>query len=219
MDLLTGLETLFVVAAVSAASPIIAVLLPGQRIPQLILLILGGVIIGPQVLGLGVTLEIELIANVGLGLVFLLAGFEIDLQRIKGHPLVQACIGWLLSLAIAFGIAVFLVSSGFALNSLVIGLVLTTTALGTLLPMLRDADILTTRFGSFMLAIGTVGEFGPVVAIAVLLSGDNPIDGSSSMSSLGRLIIARPMASICCSPPENVPAAWLLRSPRIGNRS
>ena len=52
-----------------------------------------------------------------------------------------------------------------------------------------------------------------------IISGDRPIDGSSSMRSLGRLIIARPMASICCSPPENVPAAWFLRSPRIGNRS
>jgi len=72
MDLvLSGLATLFVVAAVSAAAPILAVLL-GQRIPQLILLILGGVIIGPQVLGLEVTAEIELIKNVGLGLVFLL---------------------------------------------------------------------------------------------------------------------------------------------------
>jgi hypothetical protein len=46
-----------------------------------------------------------------------------------------------------------------------------------------------------------------------IMSGDRPIDGSSSMSSLGRLIIARPMASICCSPPENVPAGCLDRSP------
>ncbi len=36
-------------------------------------------------------------------------------------------------------------------------------------------------------------------------SGARPIDGSSSMSSAGRAISARPMASICCSPPERVP--------------
>ena len=52
MDLLSDLQTLFVVAAVSATAPILAVLLPGQRVPQLILLILGGILIGPQVLGL-----------------------------------------------------------------------------------------------------------------------------------------------------------------------
>jgi alpha,alpha-trehalase len=78
MDVLSGLETLFVVAAVSAVAPILAVLVPGQRIPQLILLILGGVLIGPEVLGLEVSPELELIANVGLGMVFLLAGFEIN---------------------------------------------------------------------------------------------------------------------------------------------
>ena len=101
MDVLTGLETLFVVAAVSAAAPIIAVLLPGQRIPQLILLILGGVLIGPQVLGLEVSPEIELIANVGLGLVFLLAGFEIDPAMLFDRPGRLAVIAWLASAVVA----------------------------------------------------------------------------------------------------------------------
>ena len=38
--------------------------------------------------------------------------------------------------------------------------------------------------------------------------GDRPSEGSSSIRSLGKFIIARPMASICCSPPESVPPAW-----------
>ncbi len=71
-----------------------------------------------------------------------------------------------------------MVSTGFALNTLVIGLALTTTALGTLLPLVRDADILNTPFGSHVLAIGTVGEFGPIVMIALLLTGDNPLDSA-----------------------------------------
>ena len=55
--------------------------------------------------------------------------------------------------------------------------------------------------------------------IRFIMIGDRPIEGSSSMSSLGRLIIARPIASICCSPPENVPAGCFERSRRMGNRS
>jgi hypothetical protein len=39
-------------------------------------------------------------------------------------------------------------SSGLALDTLVIGLALTTTALGTLVPMLRDAWLIDSRFGS-----------------------------------------------------------------------
>ena len=49
--------------------------------------------------------------------------------------------------------------------------------------------------------------------------GDNPIEGSSSSSIFGLLINALPMASICCSPPDSVPAACFLRSFRRGSRS
>ena len=52
--------------------------------------------------------------------------------------------------------------------------------------------------------------------IRCIISGDRPIDGSSSISSFGRLIIARPMASICCSPPEKVPGR--LRAPLLQDR-
>ena len=68
-----------------------------------------------------------------------------------------------------------MVTTGFGLNTLILGLALTSTALGTLLPMLRDAGALETRFGGFVLAIGTVGEFGPIVAVALLLTGANPV--------------------------------------------
>ena len=39
-------------------------------------------------------------------------------------------------------------------------------------------------------------------------SGARPSEGSSSRSSRGCAISARPIASICCSPPESVPAFW-----------
>ena len=38
------------------------------------------------------------------------------------------------------------------------------------------------------------------------------MEGSSITISLGLDISARPMASICCSPPERVPAIWFRRS-------
>ena len=48
--------------------------------------------------------------------------------------------------------------------------------------------------------------------------GASPIDGSSSSRSFGWVMSARPIASICCSPPESVPPAWLLRSRSLGKR-
>jgi len=49
--------------------------------------------------------------------------------------------------------------------------------------------------------------------------GDRPMEGSSSISMEALLMSARPMASICCSPPDMVPASCLRRSFRRGNSS
>ena len=56
-----------------------------------------------------------------------------------------------------------------------------------------------------------------IAKICWISLGASPIDGSSRSSSRGRAISARPIASICCSPPDIVPAAWLTRSLSRGN--
>ncbi len=48
-------------------------------------------------------------------------------------------------------------------------------------------------------------------------TGANPIEGSSNIKSFGSLIRERAIASICCSPPDNVPPSWLCLSFKIGN--
>jgi Kef-type K+ transport system membrane component KefB len=50
-----------------------------------------------------------------------------------------------------------------------------TTAIGTLIPILKDADELRTRFGSYLLAAGAIGEFGPILLITLILSTTNPV--------------------------------------------
>jgi Kef-type K+ transport system membrane component KefB len=47
---------------------------------------------------------------------------------------------------------------------------LTTTGLGALLPILRDGGQLETPFGRHLLAAGTIGEVGPIVATSLALS-------------------------------------------------
>ena len=164
---------LIIVAAVLA--PLAAEALRRFRIPGVVLEIAFGIVIGQQVLGLAdVTPVVAGFGNLGLSFLMFLAGYEIDLDRIKGRPLDRATRGWFLSLVVALGVAAFLVATGFALSDLLIGLCLTTTALGTLLPMLSDAGVLESRFGALVLAVGTVGEFLPIVAIALLLTSDNP---------------------------------------------
>ena len=49
--------------------------------------------------------------------------------------------------------------------------------------------------------------------------GARPSDGSSMIRTFGLVNRARPMASICCSPPESDVPLTVLRSARRGNRS
>ena len=171
----TSASSLTLIVVVAVLAPLLAEWLKRFRVPGVVLEIGLGILIGQQVLGwASVTTVVASFGNLGLSFLMFLAGFEIDLDRIKGRPLNRATIGWFVSLAVALGVAAVLVVTGFAISDLLIGLALTTTALGTLLPMLRDADALESEFGALILAVGTVGEFLPIVAIALLLTSDNP---------------------------------------------
>jgi len=62
-----GLETLLAVTLVAALAPIVVAVLPGPKIPQVVVLILAGILIGPHGLGLADSGSIQLFSDIGLG--------------------------------------------------------------------------------------------------------------------------------------------------------
>ena len=86
------------------------------------------------------------------------------------HTLALAGVGRLLSLVMAFVASAILHGTGFVISTTLIAVTLCTTAMGTLLPILRDAGELETPFGTFVLAAGTVGELGPMLLIGLLFT-------------------------------------------------
>jgi Kef-type K+ transport system membrane component KefB len=176
----SALPSLVLIAAAAVLAPIISHQTRGLRVPTVVIELGLGILIGPYVLKLvHPNSLVSALSDMGLTFLMFLAGYELDLNRVKGQPLRLATLGWLISLALALGLAFALVSSGLALDTLIVGLSLTTTALGTLLPVLGDSGVLPTKFGAYVLGIGTVGEFGPVVMVAVLLTHKDPrISGS-----------------------------------------
>ncbi len=187
MSLQEGLDTLLVVSLVAALAPLIAGLLQRWKVPQVVLLILGGILVGPDVLGWGEPDTIELIANVGLGFLFLLAGYELELGLFRRRPGRLATSAWLVTVAAALVVTGVLETIGFVEAFVPIAIGLTTTALGTLLPILRDNDMLGGRFGSHILAAGAVGEFMPIVAITIFLGASGSFVGLLSLLAMGAL--------------------------------
>jgi Kef-type K+ transport system membrane component KefB len=163
------------VLAVAAAAPFIAEaagrLHAGLVVPIVVVELLLGAIIGPDVLGLADMDEIlEFLGQLGLAFLFFFAGYEIDFERVRGAPLRLAVLGWLMTVALAYAIAGALAAAGLVLSGLLVGSAMTTTALGTLVPVLRDAGRLDTRLGRFVLGAGAMGELGPVLIVTLLLS-------------------------------------------------
>jgi len=199
------IPTLVLIAAAAVLAPIISEQTRGLRIPSVVIELGLGILIGPDVLKLTHPNEvISALSDIGLTFLMFLAGYELELNRVKGQPLRLASLGWLLSLALALGFAFALVSTGFAVDTLIVGMSLTTTALGTLLPVLSDAGVIKTRFGTYMLGIGSVGEFGPIVVVAVLLTHKDPFISSLLLVAFVAIATATALLATRAHPPKVV---------------
>lgn len=185
-----GLESLFVIVLVAAAAPLMAGLLPGPRIPEVVLLLVGGVVVGPEVLDLAQTQsEIVLIANVGLGFLFFLAGYELDLTVLRGRGGATAGAAWIVTMLASLAVVGALAAADYVSAWLPVAIALTTTALGTLLPILRDSGETTGPFGRAIFANGAIGEFLPILAISLFLSAQGAWHSLALLAAFGAVAL------------------------------
>ncbi len=167
-----AIPTLVLIGIAAVLAPIVAEW--SRRfiaIPEVVIQIIFGIILGPFVLNLAHPNNIvTALSDFGLTYLMFLAGTELDLSTMRQGHLGRAVGSWGTSLILALGVGVVLRATGLVLDHVVVALCLTTTALGTLLPILHDAGVLHTPVGPSILSVGAVGEFGPIVAVAVLLT-------------------------------------------------
>jgi len=184
-------RSLAIILGSAAFAPILLGMLPKVRLPEVVLLLAIGMAIGPYGLGLATAdPRIGFLSDLGLGMLFLLAGIEVDPLILRTHDGGQAVLAWLLSLGLALG-WMFLLARVFDVPAWVaVAIAMTSTALGTLLPMLRETGLQTQRMGRLVLANGAVGEFGPILAMSVFLSGGGSFGGLASLLVFGVIAVA-----------------------------
>ena len=101
--------SLFWIVLCAVAAPLLAGVVPRRLLPEVVLLLVFGVIIGPNVLGLAeLDGGIEALSELGLGLLFLLAGYEIEVKEFTGRGGRRAFVTWLICFALAFGLVFLL---------------------------------------------------------------------------------------------------------------
>ena len=187
-------SSFFAIVSVAALAAITVAVLPSSFAPPVVVLeLVLGIVIGPEVLHLAHSDDfITFFSNLGLGMLFYFAGYEIDFERIEGKPLRLGAIGWGLSIALAYGIGGILAAAGIVVSFLYTGSAMATTAIGTLIPILRDRGELKTRFGTYLLGAGACGEFGPVLLITLVLSTSEPLH--KAVILLGFIVLALAVA-------------------------
>ncbi|WP_433782124.1 cation:proton antiporter [Actinomycetospora sp. CA-101289] len=148
-------------------------------VPEIVVQIVAGAVIGPQVLGLATAdAPVAVLATVGLGFLLLLAGLEVDLRRLRGRVLRLTLAAFALSFALACGVGAGLAATGLVRSPLLIAVILSATGLGIVLPVLEDTGVLATSFGQVLVAGASIAEVVPIVLLSLLFTRDGGALGS-----------------------------------------
>jgi Kef-type K+ transport system membrane component KefB len=170
-----------IVATMAFVVPLALGLVPALRVPSVVVEIVAGIVIGPAVLGLvEVDAPLHFMSLLGLAFLLFLAGMEIDLGGLlRGGALRSAVVGFVFSLAIAFGIGLALGVAGLIRSPLLVAIMLSATSLGIVVPVLADAGQSQSTLGQLVIAGSSVADFGAVILLSLFFSGDSSSVGST----------------------------------------
>jgi len=168
-----SLTNLLIVSVVAFTAPFLLGLFPGIRLPSVVLEIVAGIVVGPSVLGLVVDDQaVAIVALIGLTFVLFLAGLEIDFSRLRGPVLRITLLGFGLSFGVAVAVSLVLSAAGLVDTPLLVAIILCATSLGVLVPVLKDADEISSTFGQLIIAAASIADFGAIILLTIFFSGE-----------------------------------------------
>src|SRR5256714_11821093 len=175
---------LLIVTVVAMAAPLTLGFFPRLRLPAIVLEIVIGIIIGPSGLGwVQADLPVSILALIGLSFLLFLAGLEIDVHRLRGRILTVTALGFVASFVIAIVLGLGLQAGGFVKSPLFVAIVLVSTSLGVIVPVLKDSGNVGSDFGQLVIAAASIADFGAIILLSLFFSG------KGSTSTTGTLIL------------------------------
>ena len=178
------------VAAIAFLMPLVLGLVPSLRLPSVVLEIVAGIVIGPAILGfVEVDLPLQVLALLGLAFLLFLAGLDIDFDHLRGARLRSAAAGFVISLAVALGIGLGLYAAGLIRAPLLVAIILSSTSLGIVIPVLSDAGQSNTTLGQLIIAGSSIADFGAIILLSLFFSGDSSSVGSTLLLIGGFVVL------------------------------
>jgi len=192
-------NSLLIIAGIAVLVPVVLDLVPRLPVPEAALEVIAGIVVGPSVLGwVRVDAPVQVLSDLGLGMLLFLAGLEIDLDRLRG-PLARLAVtafavsaGLALLCAYAFGLA------GQAKEPLLLAIILMSTSTGLLLPLLKDAGEDATEFGQLVMTAAALAEIVPILLLSLFFSAASTTP-QAQLISLAIFLVLLVMSGIALS--------------------
>src|SRR5215207_3307681 len=158
-------SNLLIVMAVAFAAPLLLGLFPRLLLPSVVLAIVAGIVAGQSGPG-------WVVALLGLAFVLFLAGLEIEFAKLRGRVLKLTLLAFAISLAVALVVSLGLQAADFVDTPLLVAIILCSTSLGVLVPVLKDSGQLSTTFGQLIIAAASIADFGAIILLSIFFSGE-----------------------------------------------
>jgi Kef-type K+ transport system membrane component KefB len=176
-------NSVLIIAAMAVLVPLISGLLPRLPVPGAALEVIGGILIGPAVLGwVRIDAPVKVLSALGLGILLFLAGLEIDIERLRG-PLARLAVS---AFAVSAGLALLCAYAfrlaGQARQPLLLAIILMSTSAGLLLPLLKDAGEESTSFGQLVMTAAALAEIVPIMLLSLFFSATSATPGAQAVS-------------------------------------
>jgi Kef-type K+ transport system membrane component KefB len=188
---------LLVVAAIAVAAPLVVALVPRLRVPSVVLEIVAGIAVGPSGFGwVKIDLPIQILSLLGLAFLLFLAGLEIDLVRLRGRLLRLAGLGFVVTVALGVSAGLAFRAAGWVRSPLLLGIALSATSLGLVVPVLKDAGRSEEPLGQLTIAAASVADFGAVILLTLFFSQSDTSTGVKTgfLGAFGLLAVVAALA-------------------------
>ncbi len=184
MEVNISYQALLIVMVLAATMPLVLNRFKQMNIPIVVGEIIAGLIIGESGFHWvdGNDLLIKFLAEFGLVFLMFLAGMEIDLSVLSispsfgnknsylKNPINLARWHFVITLVLSFGISFLLYTNDLIKNAWMMSLILSTTSLGIVVPVLKEKNIIQSKFGQTVLSAAFFADFATMLLITVLVA-------------------------------------------------
>jgi len=153
-----------------------------RRIPVVVGEILAGILIGPSVLGWVRSEDpiLDILAEIGFAFLMFLSGLEIDFsilfaaakpgQDKRKSPIFLAGASFLITITLAAGVGFWLAGAGYVRDPWMMTLILSTTSLGIVVPVLKEKKLSSSNLGQTILLSALFADFLTMFLITVYIA-------------------------------------------------